>query len=141
MKPVAVLDSSAVVSGIGWSGGDARNVLVLLAHRGFTSLRTPWLTEEWSDVTRRVSEEIRWGNPNWVSWLNWIKRASILLDDPPTKAIVRRDPKDDPVVAAAISGGAQYLVAYDKDLLDLARPYGVHCVTPRAFLSAVIRIS
>jgi len=47
VKPVAVLDSSVVVSGIGWSGGDARKVLVLLARRGFVSLRTPWLTAEW----------------------------------------------------------------------------------------------
>ena len=138
MKPLAVLDSSAVVAGIGWSGGDARRVLVLLAQRGFASLRTPWLTAEWSEVTQRVSQEIRWGNPNWPNWLDWLKRASILLDDPPRKRIVRRDPKDGPVVAAAVSGGAQYLVAYDKDILGLERPYGVHCVTPRAFLSAVL---
>jgi predicted nucleic acid-binding protein len=52
---------------------------------------------------------------------------------------VARDPKDDPVVAAAVSGGAQYLVAYDNDLLELERPYGVYCVTPRAFLAALLR--
>ncbi len=139
MRPLAVLDSSVVVAGIGWSGGDARRILVLLAQRGFSSLRTPWLTAEWSEATQRVSEEIRWENPNWPGWLDWLKRASVLLDDPPRKRIVRRDPKDDPVVAAAVSAGAQYLVAYDKDLLDLQRPYGVHCVTPGLFLSAVLK--
>jgi predicted nucleic acid-binding protein len=127
-----------VVAGIGWSGGDARRVLTLLAQRGFTSLRTPWLTAEWSEVTQRVSLEIRWRNPNWVNWLDWLKRASVLLDDPPMKSIVRRDAKDDPVIALAVSGGAQYLVAYDKDLLDLGRPYGVRCVTPHAFLAGVL---
>ena len=134
MKPIAVLDSSTVVAGIGWSGGDARAVLVLLAQRGFTSVRTPWLTGEWSDVTQRVSEEIRWGNRNWPNWLDWLKRASVLVDDPPMKRIVRRDP----VIAAAISSGAQFLVAYDKDLLDLDKPYGVHCITPRVFLGLVL---
>ena len=139
MKPIAVLDSSTVVAGIGWSGGDARSVLVLLAQRGFISLRTPWLTAEWSDVTQRVAEEIRWNNANWPNWLAWLKRASILVGDPPTKRIVSRDPKDDPVVAATVCGGAQYLVAYDQDLLDLEKPYGVNCVTPRVFLASVLK--
>jgi predicted nucleic acid-binding protein len=110
VRPIAVLDSSVVVSGIGWSRGKARAVLILLAQRGFISVRTPWLTAEWADVTHRVSQEVRWANPNWPSWLDWLKHASLLLDDPPMNRIVRRDPKDDPVVAAAVSGGAQYLV-------------------------------
>jgi len=139
VRPVAVLDSSVVVSGIGWRGGDARAILVLLARRGFSSARTPWLTAEWTDVTQRVSREIRWGNPHWPAWLDWLKRASVLLDDPPLKKIVRRDPKDDPVVAAAVSADADYLVTYDRDLLELEKPYGVACVTPRALLSAVLR--
>ncbi len=139
MRPVAVLDSSAVVAGIGWSGGDARRVLVLLAQRAFVSVRTPWLTAEWAEVTRRVSEDVRWGNRNWANWLEWLRRASLLLDEPPSKPLVRRDPKDDPVVAAAVLGNAQFLVAYDKDLLALEKPYGVECLTPRAFISAVLR--
>ena len=138
MRPIAVLDSSVVVSSIGWSGGDARSVLVLLAQRGFISVRTPWLTAEWADVTERVSQAVRWENRNWANWLEWLKRASLLLDEPPVTRIIR-DAKDDPVLAAALSGGAQYLIAYDKDLLDLGKPYGVACVTPRAFLSAVLR--
>ena len=139
MRPIAVLDSSVVVSGIGWSGGNARTLLVLLARRGFISVRTPWLTEEWAEVTERVSEEIRWQNPNWPNWLDWLKGASLLLDDPPMRRIVRRDPKDDPVVAAAVSSGAQFLVAYGRHLLDLQQPYGVKCVTPRDFLAAILR--
>lgn len=141
MKLVAVLDSSIVVAGIGWSGGDGRRILALLARRAFVSLRTPWLGAEWTEVTQHVAGEMRWGNPNWPNWLEWVKRASLLIEDPPIKKIVRRDPKDDPVVAAAVAGGAQYLVAYDKDLLDLQRPYGVHCVTPRAFLSVVLNVT
>jgi predicted nucleic acid-binding protein len=114
---------------------------VLLAKRGFISVRTPWLTAEWAEVTERVAEEAQWQNKNWPNWLDWLKTASLLLDDPPMRKTVRRDPKDDPVIAAAVSGGAQYLVAYDRHLLDLGKPYGVACVTPRAFLSAVLRQS
>ena len=137
MKSIAVLDSSVVVSAIGWQG-DARAVLHLLARRCFLSVRTPWLTQEWAETVSRVSAEVKWHNPNWPTWLEWVKDASLLMEDPPVRATVRRDPKDDPVIAAAVAARAPYLVAYDKDLLDLRKPYGVHILKPRAFIEALI---
>ena len=47
---------------------------------------------------------------------------------------VTRDPKDDPLVAAAVEGGAGYLVSGDRDLLDLGSYEGVQMVTPREFV-------
>jgi predicted nucleic acid-binding protein len=140
VKPIAVLDSSVVVSGIGWRGGDARGVLRLLARRGFVSARTAWLEAEWSDTVARVAnEEKRWRNDNWRSWLDWLKGASVLFEDIPIRVTVRRDPKDDPVVMAAVAARARFIVAYDPDLLNLSKPYGIACVTPRRFLGLVSR--
>ncbi len=141
MKPIAVLDSSAVVAGIGWRGGDARAVLRLLAERGFISARTAWLAAEWAETVERVArEERRWQNRNWRAWLDWLGRASVFFEEIPIRVTVRRDPKDDPVVMSAVAARAQFIVAYDPDLLDLEKPYGIACVTPRAFLSAVRRM-
>jgi predicted nucleic acid-binding protein len=63
------------------------------------------------------------------------------VEDPPVRKTVRRGPNDDPVIAAAVAGNARYIVAYDRHLLDLEKPYGVACVTPRAFLAGVLRES
>lgn len=139
-KPGAVLDSSVVVSGIGWRGGNARAVLKLLAVGGFESWRTPWITAEWADTVQRVAgTEKRWRNPNWTNWLEWLKSVSKFSDDIPVKQTVKRDPNDDPVIMAAVAVRAAYLVTYDPDLLDLEKPHGIACVTPRAFLSAILR--
>jgi predicted nucleic acid-binding protein len=46
----------------------------------------------------------------------------------------RRDAKDDPFLAAALAGGARYLVTNDRDLLDLGTPFGVAILTPVQFL-------
>lgn len=129
-----------VVSGIGWRGGDARAVLRLLARRGFVSARTAWVTAEWVETVSRVAqEEKRWRNDNWRSWLDWLENASLFVEEIPIRVTVRRDPKDDPVVMAAVAARAQFIVAYDPDLLELEKPYGIACVTPRAFLSSVRR--
>ena len=137
-KPRVILDSSTVVSGIGWRG-EARVVLRLLAAGGFESYRTPWLTSEWADTVQRGdAREKLWKNPNWANWLIWLKTASKQAPDIPVKKTVKRDPKDDPVIMAAVAVNAQYIVTTDKDLLDLGKPYGVSCVTPRVLLSEVL---
>lgn len=138
---VATLDSSAVASGIGWAGGDARRVLVLLARRAFASVSTPELTAEWFDTVRELAEhERRWSNANWLQWLDWLKRKSILVAPAPLRlATVKRDPDDDMVLATALGGRARYLVTYDHDLLDLEKPFGIACVRPREFLTAILR--
>ena len=139
-KPRVVLDSSVVVSGIGWRGGDARKVLTLLAAGGFQSCRTPWLTAEWADTVQFVAEnEKRWKNPNWINWLDWLKRASKLAEDIPVKKTVKRDPNDDPVIMTAVAVRAAFIVSSDDGLLDLGKPYGVACVGPREFLAILLR--
>ncbi|HFD40497.1 MAG TPA: putative toxin-antitoxin system toxin component, PIN family [Anaerolineae bacterium] len=47
---------------------------------------------------------------------------------------VTRDPKDDPLLAAAVEGRADYLVSGDRDLLDLGSYQGIQMVTPREFV-------
>jgi putative PIN family toxin of toxin-antitoxin system len=47
---------------------------------------------------------------------------------------VTRDPKDDPLVACAVEGGAAYLVSGDGDLLDLDEYEGVRVVPPGEFV-------
>ena len=56
----------------------------------------------------------------------------------PLRRTVKRDPKDDPVLAAALGARAAYLVSYDRDLLDLEKPFGIQCIHPRAFLVVLV---
>jgi predicted nucleic acid-binding protein len=86
-----------------------------------------------------AAEEKLWKNPNWASWLIWIKAASKSVPDIPSKKTVKRDPDDDPVVMAGVAANARYIVTLDKDLLDLGKPYGIACITPRAFLSEMLK--
>jgi predicted nucleic acid-binding protein len=73
------------------------------------------------------------------SWLEWLTAVLKFCDDIPPRKTVRRGPKDDPFVMAATAIRANYIVSYHPRLLDLQKPHGVSCVTPRAFLSAIFR--
>jgi len=44
-----------------------------------------------------------------------------------------RDPHDDKFIACALAAGAQYVVAEDKDLLELDGYEGLRCVSPAEF--------
>jgi putative PIN family toxin of toxin-antitoxin system len=98
------------------------------------------MTAEWTEAVQRVAgSEKRWRNTNWINWLEWLKAVSIITDDIPVTKTVKRDPKDDPVIMAAVAGRAAFIITSDSDLLDLQKPHGISCVTPRAFLSIILR--
>ncbi|MGA2854572.1 MAG: hypothetical protein ABSE90_10645 [Verrucomicrobiota bacterium] len=48
-----------------------------------------------------------------------------------------RDAKDDPYLAAALAAHAGFIVSYDKDLLELKKPFGVEIIRPAQFLKLV----
>jgi uncharacterized protein len=137
VKPLAVLDSSTIVSAIGWQG-EARRILSLLAKRAFTSCTTPALSQEWAESVAMTAALPKWRNPNWANWLRWLADVSLLVEAAPLRRTVKRDPKDDPVLAAALGARAGYVVSYDRDLLDLEKPFGVQCIHPRAFLIMLV---
>lgn len=56
-------------------------------------------------------------------------RQSVVVE-PKTIVKVSRDPFDDFVLAAAITGKVEYLVTADKDLLVLKKHSGVMIITP-----------
>ena len=53
---------------------------------------------------------------------------------------VSRDANDDPIIAAALAGGADYVVTLDRDLLDLKQHEGIQIVAPDKFKEIVGRL-
>ena len=64
----------------------------------------------------------------------WTKSKARLVEASPLGKRRSRDAKDDVYLAAALGASAEYIVTYDKDLLDLDRPFGIEIVRPAEFL-------
>jgi putative PIN family toxin of toxin-antitoxin system len=128
----AVYDCNVVLSGIGWNGS-ARECLKLVAERRvFLYVTDELLTEYESVIPETLAEEVPEVNPH--PKLAWIKSKARLVEASPMGKRRSRDAKDDVYLAAAMGASAEYIVTYDKDLLDLDRPFGIEIVRPAEFL-------
>lgn len=90
-------------------------------------LQRPELTRKYRSIATRDSRAV----------LDLLATAEIveLIDIP----MVSRDRKDDPFLATAHTGAADYLVSEDRDLLDLGAHEGTPIVTAETFLGLLER--
>ena len=83
----------------------------------------------------RIREKYRLAEPDLEALVALITlRGELVM--PERKVKVCRDPEDDMLIEAALTGGAEYVVTGDEDLLTLKRFETVRFVTPRRFLAA-----
>jgi putative PIN family toxin of toxin-antitoxin system len=129
---IVVFDTSVVASAIFWHTSTARRCLTSLAERKFTLVVTDEIEREYAATCAVLKARKPQQEPSGpLAWI--LSRASRVTPAPLGKKR-SRDPKDDPFLAGALAGGADYLVTNDRDLLDLGKPFGVAIVTPVEFL-------
>ncbi|MEI7733704.1 MAG: putative toxin-antitoxin system toxin component, PIN family [Verrucomicrobiota bacterium] len=123
------------MSGIGWNGS-ARNCLKLVAQRRvFLYASDAILAEYESVIPKTLAEEMPDIDPH--PKLAWVRTRSRLVEPSPLGKRRSRDAKDDIYLATALGASAQYLVTYDKDLLDMDKPFGIATVRPAEFLRRI----
>ena len=128
----AVYDCNVILSGIGWNGS-ARQCLQLVARRRVFLFVTDAILAEYEAV---IPETLAAETPDIDPHpkLAWIRAKSRLVEPAPLGKRRSRDAKDDIYLAGALAGGARYIVTYDKDLLDLDKPFGIEVIRPAEFL-------
>lgn len=131
----AVFDCNVVLSGIGWSGS-ARACLKLVAlRRVFLFVTVDILAEYETIIPETLAEELPDVDP--LPKLAWIRARAQRVEPAPLGKRRSRDAKDDIYLAGALAASAPYLLTYDKDLLDLEKPFGVETIRPAEFLRRI----
>ena len=130
-----VFDNNVVASGVGWDG-EAYFCLVELAHRRAIACGSETTVKEAKETCTRLIQELEFTH-NAVTRLNWYLSVVRLVEPAPLGKQRSRDAKDDPYLAAALAARAGFIVSYDKDLLELKKPFGIEIVRPAQFLRLV----
>ncbi len=126
------MDANVVVGGICWRG-ESHLCLIKLAQRRYTAHASEWILNE---IRETANELVADGKHKFSPWttLSWYLQKVKMVEAAPLGKQRSRDAKDDPYLAAALSAKA-VIVTYDKDLLDMGKPFGIEIMKPATFLS------
>jgi putative PIN family toxin of toxin-antitoxin system len=131
----AVYDCNVILSGIGWNGSARKCLKRVAERRVFLFVTEEMLAEYESVIPETLAEEVPEVNPH--PKLAWIKSKARLVEPSPLGKRRSRDAKDDVYLAAALGAAAEYIVTYDKDLLDFDKPFGIQTIRPAEFLRRI----
>ena len=129
----AVLDTNVLVSGLVAEQGAPRQILDAWLEGHYTPVTSLYLVEELMHVLSypRIARRVHLNEEELAAILAGLLSTAEITPGNLRLPGVTRDPKDDPVVACGIEGGADYIVSGDQDLLVLGTYAGIRVVTPR----------
>ncbi len=134
-----VLDTSILIAALITADTPPDQVYQAWRKQRFSLITSLWQLDEFRRASRyaRVKKFLR---PTEVGNLvNGLKRHATVLVELP-ELDLSRDPQDNPVIAMAIAGKADYLVTGDRrGLLSLKRVGGTRIVTAAEFLKILER--
>ncbi len=139
---VAVLDTNVLVSAAIKAGGIPAQIIAD-AEEYFIWLTSEYILQETADVLARKHIQSRYRQrvtqARRNEFFTEVRRAAVIVKVKTTLA-VSSDVKDDPVLASAVDGSANYLVTGDQDLLELGTYQEVQIVTPAEFLEILSKL-
>jgi putative PIN family toxin of toxin-antitoxin system len=127
-----VFDANVLAGAVCWNG-DPWLCLIRLAQREAFAWGTDFTLEETRRTCLRLIQEKHPAH-NATARLEWYMENARTIEAAPLGKPRSRDIKDDPYLACALAAQARCLVTFDKDLLDLEKPFGIEMVTPAQFL-------
>ncbi|MBM4431340.1 MAG: putative toxin-antitoxin system toxin component, PIN family [Chloroflexi bacterium] len=129
-----VLDTNVLVSGLIAESGPPRALVDAWLDGQYTLISSLYQVQELNHVLSypRIRERLRLEHAEIDAILATLLCEAELVAGHLAMPSVTRDPKDDPLVACAVEGKADYLVSGDGDLLVLGECHGTRVVTPKA---------
>jgi putative PIN family toxin of toxin-antitoxin system len=130
-----VVDTNVLVSAL-LAGGSPRDSLDTILDKGMALISVSTLVELADVLGRPKFDRYLTENERMRFLIGLLKDAEMIEI---TESInICRDPKDNMLLELAVSGGADYLITGDSDLLVLNLFRGVEIMTPREFLDKVV---
>jgi len=129
----AVLDTNVLISGLLSEDSPPPSLVDAWLDRRYVLVTCLYQVEEISHVLAypRIASRLRLSDAEVDLILAALLSQAEVVGGDLRLPGVSRDPKDDPLVACAMEGAADYLVSGDADLLDLGKHENTRMVSPR----------
>ena len=136
----AVVDTNVIASAVLIRRGNERRILDAWRYGAFDLVTSPPLLDELGRVLSypRI-RNARWMTDREVAELLEVIAAESVVVAGSLDVNASRDPNDNMFLAAAVEGGADYVVSGDRDLLTLKAYRSVQIVRSAAFLAVLSR--
>jgi hypothetical protein len=132
----AVIDPGVLIAGLITPGGMPAAIIRAWTRGAFELVVSPLLLDELTTTLLRPKFR-RWASENdVVAFVEVLRLAAVILEDPAEVEPVSRDPNDDYLIALAREARAHVIVSSDGDLTSIERN-DPPIVTPRRFLSSL----
>lgn len=113
-----------------------RVVLFVATQDDWKWLVTPEILNEYTTVLRRPKFKLEIETIE--RWTSLLSLRTVNIGSPLTMASFPRDPKDAPLLAAALFSKADFLITGDRDLLEAKGAVAIRIVTVTEFVSEFI---
>ena len=122
-----LIDTNVWLSGIIYGG--VPEEVIRLCRRNDTIICSDYILSELLGELKKAKAPYKWRNE-----LGRLLKACCLFVEPADLPAISRDPGDDPIIAAALAGGCDFIITGDKDLLTLGSYKKIVIIAPTPFL-------
>jgi putative PIN family toxin of toxin-antitoxin system len=131
----AVLDTNIIIGAAITPKGPPAAIIKAWRASQFTWVTSPALLEELRRALgyERVQRYLAWSEAEIQEFLDLSSRVALVVIPNVDLAVVTRDPADNRLLEAAVTGAAEYVVTNDNDLLDLKSYEAIEIVTAARF--------
>ena len=128
---IIVLDTNVLVSGIFWTGNEAK-ILEGCKRGDYTNIASPYTLEELEKTISKkrfalTREEIE-------DLVELVLSFSMIVIPTQKVSIIKKDPSDNMFIDCALAADAKYIISGDAHLLDLGEYKGIKILTAKKFL-------
>lgn len=131
-----VIDTNVFVSGAIWFPSKPGMVLNLFRNKQFKLICSEILFNEIISTLNKISQKESMSKKFIGLWFEILQTHAQWIRNLPSTNICR-DPKDNLVLATAVTGKADYLITGDQDLLSLKKYQHIKILTPAKFLTLI----
>lgn len=134
---LAVINPIVLAAGVFW-----RHEPHLCLKAWLRGMITPVLTEgiqaEYEAVLERVKQKYRFTTDAEL-WLDALRESAVWVEWEPMRKRVCRDFRDEIFIEAALTAKCQTIIACNRELTGLEKPFGIDIYTPREWLGTLTR--